>query len=170
MLATVPGTGNPFGAPSLRRLVASRNAPSSRPPKDHATPMPLWTRLLLSALLVATVFWCMWRVPPRVTALTPWAPWLALISPWLGVAALGCAVAVWPAGHADPLVAITLMVLSPGAIASGAGVLWVHRGVPTSDGAIAAQRLQARVGIGLGLLAALLVYVFVFLSRRPDVI
>lgn len=132
--------------------------------------MPVWLQVLFSLLLVAAVFWSMWRLPPeKGQAFIGWAPWLALMSPWSGLAALICATATWFTAAPDRWLALLFLLLTPAAVASGSLVYWIHRGqLAPPDSPITRQRVQAGVGITLGLLAVTLGYALVFIRRAPD--
>jgi hypothetical protein len=124
-------------------------------------------------LLVAAVLWWMWRLPRRGEAgddPPAWAAWLALLSPWSGLAALVAAAGMWLTAWADLLLTLTLLLLSPLAVGAGVLVLWAHRGAAGMDDHVqvrAMQRLQARVGLALGLAAVAAVYAFVLTHLTP---
>lgn len=95
---------------------------------------------------------------------------LALASPWVGLGAVVVGGLLWVVPFPDRWIAAELLVLAPGAIATGVLVLWLHRGYrANSSGSEAAtmQRLQAKVGIVLGAVAAAVGYVFVMLQKQP---
>lgn len=139
----------------------------SPPRAPTNAPMPFWLKILLSLLLVAAVFWFMWRLPRRGESYFGWAPSLALLSPWIGLLALGLSVVLWIAPHPDPLVALSFLALDPAAITSGSLVLWIYRRYETTEKTVREQILQAKVGIALGLLAVASGYLFVFTHKAP---
>ena len=130
--------------------------------------MPVWLQVIFSVLLIVVVLWFVWKLPRRGEALAGWAPWLALASAWIGLAAAACSALTWFVPNSDPFLAILFMALVPGALTSGLLALWIQRGQPNIDAPIAAQRTQALVGITLALLAIALGYAFVFAHRSPD--
>lgn len=126
-------------------------------------------------LLVAAVLWWMWRLPRRGQTGAGDVPpasaaWLALLSPWAGLAALATAALAWLIAWADLLLTVTLLALSPLAVGAGVLVLWVHRGASPGDEHAAArssQRLQAWVGLVLGLAAVAIAYAFALTHKMP---
>jgi len=118
-------------------------------------------------LLVIAVFYWMWRLPTTGERYFGWAPPLALGSVWLGLAALVLSLLLWVLPYPDRWVALTFLVLDPGAIGTGALVLWIYRGHEDEEGTIALQRTQAKVGITLGSLAVVAGYCFVMVSKTP---
>ncbi len=121
-------------------------------------------------LLVAAVLWWMWRLPRRGGPPPASAAWLALLSPWVGLAAFATAALAWLIAWADLLLTVTLLALSPLAVGAGVLVLWVHRGASPADEHAAArslQRLQAWVGLVLGLAAVAVAYAFALTHKTP---
>ena len=129
--------------------------------------MPLWLQVALSFLLVAVVLFFMWRLPRRGESFFGWAPPLALVSAWTGLIAVICAVVTWFVSRPDPLIAASFLFVDPVAIAMGALVLWIYRGYESPEQTISEQRIQATVGIALGILAVVVGYVFVFVHKPP---
>jgi len=124
--------------------------------------MPVWMQVMLSVALFSAVLWWMWQLPRRQGSVAEsWAPWLALLSPWAGMAALVTAIAHWLVPWPDASIVLAMLVLEPAAAASGILVLWVHRERAAAEAARRMQCAQARVGIGLALLAVALSYGFV---------
>lgn len=121
-------------------------------------------------LLVGAVLWWMWRLPRRSGLPPASAAWLALLSPWAGLAALATAAGMWLTAWADLLLTVTLLALAPLAVGAGVLVLWVHRGASPVDEHAAArslQKLQAWVGLVLGLAAVAIAYAFALTHKTP---
>ncbi len=95
---------------------------------------------------------------------------LALLAVWVSLAALTTALtmALYRPAFVDWTIPIALYG-SAAAICFGGLVLWSHRTVADGeagvDPGIAAQRMQSKVAIGLGLLAAAIVYVLVIYAK-----
>src|SRR5690606_13042922 len=92
---------------------------------------------------------------------------LALGSVWLGLAALVLSLLLRVLPYPDRWVALTFLVLDPGAIGTGALGLWIYRGPEDEEGTIALPRTQAKVGSTLGSLAVVAGYCFVMVSKTP---
>jgi hypothetical protein len=116
------------------------------------------------------------RIPPRPT---PAPPLLALLAPWAGLLALVLALVLpfvpgtrdpvaelthaRPYSPADRFIAVAIYV-PPIAIFLGIIVLWQMRKEPRPlPDALLAQRVQAKFGIGLALLASFIIYLYVAL-------
>lgn len=138
--------------------------------------MMLGLQVVGSVALVVAVLWWMWRLPPAGEQARGWAPVLALAGAWMGLLGVGLAGGLWWMRNQDRWLAGVMLVLVPGAIASGVLVLWVHRSPPEPPefprfsggrlsgelpGAVDRQRLQAKVAIVLGATAGALGYWFV---------
>ncbi len=97
---------------------------------------------------------------------------LALLSVWIGLASLAIAAAMfgYRALFSDSGVTLVLYLGSPGALCLAGLVLWAHRKEGSSDPGVSAQRLQAKVAIGLALIAAAIVYALFIASDKiaPD--
>ena len=129
--------------------------------------MQLTIQVLASAALVLAVLWFMFKIPRRGDALFGWAPPMALISVWVGVAALLATVGLWWLPQPDRWLVGIFLFLDPGAIAGGTLVLWIYRGFDAPGDAVAMQRLQAKVAITLGLAAVVLGYIYVMTHKTP---
>lgn len=129
--------------------------------------MMLTLQVVASALLVVAVFWYMWRLPLTGDRYFGWAPPLALLSAWLGLAAVVVSGLLWVLPYPDRWVAATFLVLDPGAIGTGMLVLWIYRGQSGGEPTIAIQSVQAKVGITLGVIAVVIGYVFVMTQKTP---
>lgn len=125
----------------------------------------LTLQVILSGLLVITVLWFMWKLPRKNNGHFDWAPPLALLSAWGGALSAIASGLLWVVQFPDSWLVLVLLVLDPGAIGAGALVLWIYRGNEATHESIHLHRLQARVGIVLGLLAVTLGYVFVMTNK-----
>ena len=122
--------------------------------------------VLGSALLVVAVFWFMWRLPQRGDLLAGWAAPLALLSAWGGVVSAVATTLLWLLPSPDLWLAIVFLLAYPATIGAGVFVLWIHRGDEVTQQTIYLQRLQARVGIILGVAAVCMGYVFVMTHKE----
>ncbi len=125
-----------------------------------------------SLLLVAAVLWYMWRLPRRGDGLFAWAPTLGLMSAWSGLLSLLATGCLWLLPEPDLFLPPVFLVLYPVAVGAGILVLWIYRPpLPPTVGedaaALTAHRMQAWVGITLGLLATALGYLFVMTHKTP---
>ncbi len=118
-------------------------------------------------MLVATVVWWMWRLPATENAYYGWAPPLALGSAWLGLIALAAGAAMWVLPYPDILITVCFLAIDPAAICMGTLVLWIYRRDESALETVQQQRLQARIGVVLGLLAVVVGYSFVFAHKAP---
>lgn len=121
--------------------------------------------------------------PPASRPPTPAPAFIALLAPWVGLLSLILA-AILPflPGSRDPVAELThaqpwspadrfiavIIYVPPLAIFLGIVVLWQMRKEPRplSD-AHFAQRMQAKVGIGLALIASFIIYLYVALRGPP---
>ena len=120
-----------------------------------------------SVLLVMVVLWFMWRLPRRGEALFGWAPPLALLSAWGGLLALAATLLLWVVSTVDAWLVLVLLMLDPGAIATGVLVLWIYRGHLGTSETIEMQVIQAKVGIFLGCIAVAIGYLYVMTHKTP---
>lgn len=88
---------------------------------------------------------------------------LALASVWIGLASslLAVIMVVYRPAMTDLTVTLVLYFGSPGALCFAGLVLWAHRKEESMEPGLDAQRTQARVAIGLALIAAAIVYLLV---------
>ena len=95
---------------------------------------------------------------------------LALTSVWIALATLvlAGAMAVYRPCMTDVTVTLVLYFGSPGAMCLGGLVLWAHRKTGPEDDAVRNQRLQAKVAIGLALVAAAIVYTLIVGSEKLE--
>jgi len=131
--------------------------------------MQLTLQVVISGLIVLAVLWFMWRIPRKNDTFFTWAPPLAFMSPWAGLAALIGSATLWAlsANHADQTVVILFLGLDPGAIATGVLVLWIYRDYESDEKTIQMQRTQAWTGIALGIAAVVVGYIFVMTHKTP---
>lgn len=134
----------------------------------------LTIQLLVSALIVIAVIFFMWKLPRREGAFYGWGAPLALVSAWLGLIAVIGSICLWFVSSPDHWVVVLFLGFDPASIGAGVLVLWIFRGAgegKTFDGApIELQRVQAKTGIMLGLIAVVLGYTFVMTSKSPDIV
>lgn len=95
---------------------------------------------------------------------------LALFSVWMGLAAfvLALVMLVHRPTMTDLTIPLVLWFSAPASMALGGIVLWAYRKEQQADSGIAAQRMQARVGIVLALLGAGIVYGLIIASAKFD--
>ena len=95
---------------------------------------------------------------------------LALVSVWIGLAALAvsAAMVVYRPAFTDLTVTLVLYFGSPGSLCLAGLVLWAYRKEDRADPGVAAQRKQAWVAIGLALVAAAIVYLLVIYSHKLE--
>lgn len=93
---------------------------------------------------------------------------MALASVWIGLCALVVAgtMVVYRPAFTDLNVTLVLYFGSPGSLCLAGLVLWAHRKAVPPEPGIVAQRLQAKVAIGMAVVAAALVYVLVIGSEK----
>ena len=93
---------------------------------------------------------------------------LALLSVWVALLTLLCSAAmvIYRPAFTDISVALVLVLGAPGAIALAGMVLLIHRHDDASDPGVQGRRLQAKVAIGLAVVAAAIVYTLIIASRR----
>ncbi len=135
-------------------------------PQANLSPITLLTlQLLASAALVASMLWFMWRLPRKdPVAYAGWAPWLAIGSAWAGLFALVGAGLLWVLPYPDRWLPVILLLLCPAAVGAAVLVFWVYRG-QTNPVAATMHQTQARFGLTLGVLAALIAYAFVLTHK-----
>lgn len=126
-------------------------------------------QVVVSLLIVAAVIAFMWRMPAREGAYFLWAPYLAITSAWSGLLSLAGSLLLFTGVLPAPDVWVVLLFLGLDPLAVGAGVLtlWIYRGQPTAEATVGAQRVQAKVGIVLGVLSVAAGYVYVMTHKTP---
>lgn len=126
----------------------------------------LTIQVIVSLGIIYGGLWWMWRLPGKPILDSAAAPILALGSVWLGLGAVGTAIWLWWTSVPDVWVVIVVGLYSA-ALATGGFCLWIYRATPAESmtDEILMQRLQARVGIALGLLAVALWYVFILTHK-----
>ena len=95
---------------------------------------------------------------------------LALASVWIGLLTLLLAVGIvvhrpW---MTDLTVLLVLYFGSPGAMCLAGLVLWAHRKEGNEDAGLQGQRRQAKIAIGMSLVAAAIVYLLIIFSTKID--
>jgi hypothetical protein len=93
---------------------------------------------------------------------------LALLSVWISLAALllSLGMVMYRPWFNDYTIPLVVMFGAPGGLCLAGMVLWNYRHDSSEAAAVAAQRLQARVAIGLSLAAAGIVYALVLFAER----
>jgi hypothetical protein len=127
-------------------------------------------QVLASLGVVAVVLFAMWRLPKASDTALVWAPSLALMSVWCGLFGVIGTACLWWVRTPDAWLPALLLVLLPGAVAGGVLVIWIYRKFEGDEALMKTaemQRLQARIGVTLGLLATAIGYSFVLLHKAP---
>jgi hypothetical protein len=95
---------------------------------------------------------------------------LALLSVWTGLItlALSTVMLVFRPAMTDTTVVLVLYFGAPGAMCFGGLVLWAYRKESGDEEGIAAQRAQAKVGIGLAVAASAIVYCLIIFARQVE--
>jgi hypothetical protein len=95
---------------------------------------------------------------------------LALLSVWISllVFVLSFTMAFYRPAFTDLTVVLVLWFGSPLALCLSGLVLWAYRKDTSGDRAIAAQRTQAKVAIGLALAATAIVYALIIFSTKLE--
>ena len=96
----------------------------------------------------------------------------ALVSAWMGLACcvVGLAMLLWRGAFDDRLLPVVLWGACA-TIAVAGTMLFAFRKEPTGTEGIAAQRMQCKVGIGLALVAVVIVYALFYFAHevpRPN--
>ncbi len=114
-----------------------------------------------SLVIIFGVLWWMWRVPGEAVSGSLAAAVLAFCSVWIGLAAIGLAGWLWWSANPGPWAVASVLVWAAG-LSCGLLALWTYRHTPASTMSeqVLLQRLQARVGVALGLVAVAMWYVF----------
>ena len=97
---------------------------------------------------------------------------LAFASVWIALASLLLAIAmvVYRPAFTDLYVTAVLYFGAPGAMCLAGMLLWAYRKEDDPDPGLVSQRLQAKVAIGLSIVASAIVYVLVmFAEQRPRI-
>lgn len=121
----------------------------------------LTIQVIVSLAIIFGVLWWMWRLPGEPGAASHWSSVLSFCSAWLGLAAVGVGVWLWWTVRPERW-AVAAVLVWAAALATGLLALWTWRRTPAErlPEEVLLQRLQARVGVGLGLLAVALWYAF----------
>jgi len=121
----------------------------------------LTIQVIVSLMIIFGVLWWMWRIPGEPVTASLAATTLSFASVWLGVASVLIALWLWWTSQPQ-LWAITSVLIWAAALSSGLLALWTYRHTPVDrmPQEVLLQRFQARVGVGLGLVAVTLWYIF----------
>ena len=127
----------------------------------------LTIQVAVSLAIIFGVLWWMWRMRGEAVTDSAAAPVLAFASVWFGVAAVGIDIWLWFTRNPDAWVVVEVIAFSA-TLATSLLSLWIYRYTPAEQMSdeILMQRLQARVGLTLGLLAVLGWYVFVLTNKQ----
>ncbi len=125
--------------------------------------MTLLVQSLASLLLIAGVFWFLWKLPPARAGVLALTPFLALGSAWAGLLALIATGLLWLVPWPDHWLSMVMLLLDPASIAAGVAVFWAYRHptVHADTEPIHQQRLQAATGLTLTAIAVVIGYVYV---------
>lgn len=95
---------------------------------------------------------------------------LALAAVWLGMISLciSLIMLVFRPAFTDLGVTAVLWFGVPGALCFAGLTLWAHRNEGRDDLGIVARRIQAKIAIALGILAAAIVYCLIIFSAKID--
>lgn|GEM_PF-6266576 len=121
----------------------------------------LTIQVIVSLIIIFGVLWWMWRIPGEPVTASLAATTLSFSSVWLGVASV--LVAAWLWWTTQPQFwAITTVLIWAAALSTGLLALWTYRHTPLErmPEEVQLQRLQARVGITLGLISITLWYIY----------
>jgi len=124
-------------------------------------------QVVASLGLVAAVLFFMWKLPASGERFFGWGPPLALMSAWGGLIGIVFSLCLWFMPMPDLWITGILLVLDPAAICAGTLVLWIYRRHDGMEETIFMQLTQARIGIGLALIAVTIGYVFVMTHKDP---
>lgn len=122
-------------------------------------------QVCVSLIMVAAVVWAMFRMPRKDESFFGWAPPLAFASTWAGLFAVVGSSLLWVLPNPDLWVVSLFLVLDPLALAAGTLVFWIYREYNTDSETVRYQRLQAVIGITLGLIAVTLGYIYVMTHK-----
>ncbi len=95
---------------------------------------------------------------------------LSLASVWIALASFVLAVAmlIYRPAMTDVTILLVLYFGSPGALCLAGLTLWAYRKDMGDDPGVAARRIQAKVAIGLAIVAAAIVYALIILSAKLE--
>lgn len=94
----------------------------------------------------------------------------ALISVWIALLTLLLSVTMllYRPAFTDLAVILVLWFGAPGAMCLGGLALWAYRKEGQSDAGVVAQRLQAKIAIGMAIVAAGIVYALIIGSQKIE--
>jgi len=121
----------------------------------------LTIQVVVSLVIIFGVLWWMWRIPGEAVTASISATVLAFCSVWIGVAAIGVVGWLWWTAHPGPWAVVSVLIWAA-ALSTGLLALWTYRHTPRDrmPEEVLLQRVQARVGVALGLIAVVMWYVF----------
>ncbi len=121
----------------------------------------LTIQVVVSLLIIFGVLWWMWRIPGEAIRGSVAAAMLAFVSVWFGVASIGAAAWLWWTS-VPQFWAVSTVLIWAAAISTGLLALWTYRHTPVDQmpEEVHLQRMQARLGVALGLVAVALWYIY----------
>lgn len=121
----------------------------------------LTIQVIVSLIIIFGVLWWMWRIPGEPVTASLAATTLSFSSVWLGVASVFIAAWLWWTTQPE-FWAITTVLVWAAALSTGLLALWTYRHTPIDrmPEEVQMQRLQARVGVTLGLISVTLWYIY----------
>lgn len=158
-----------FGLPSLGYTGTSdRSTGAAEIGIDEmADDLRLTMQVLVSMAIIVGVVWWVWRLPGEAITESASAPYLSLGSVWAGLAAVlhNFLLVKNPFSPVTITIGVVLYAI---AISAGYLALWTYRytSPATMTEPIHMQRMQARIGLGLGILAVTMWYV-ILLNAAP---
>lgn len=130
--------------------------------------MRLTIQVALSFTLIFGVIWWMWRIPGKPVLDSALAPFLALLSIWVSMGSVITGIWLWFVENPDKWVVIDVFIWAAG-LSMAILALWIYRHTPAEQTPepIHMQRLQARLGLILGVLGVGLWYAFIMIHKTP---
>lgn len=121
----------------------------------------LTIQVLGSLAIIFGVLWWMWRIPGSAVLDSTAGVLCSFVSVWIGLASVIGGLFLWITDRPEIWVPLHV-ALWAAAISTGGLGLWVYRHTPPEQMTepIQWQRMQARIGLGEGLLAVILWYAF----------
>lgn len=123
-------------------------------------------QVIVSLLIIFGVLWWVWRLPAKPTTESSAAPVLAFGSVWFGLAALAVDGWLWFTPNPDAWVVVETLLYA-GTLTTGYLAVWIYRGTPETmrSDEVQMQRLQAQVGLTLGIFAVIFWYLFILVHK-----
>lgn len=127
----------------------------------------LTIQVIISLAIIYAGIWGMFRIPGKPVLDSAAAPILAFSSVWVGMVSIITAIYLWITAIPDIWVVVVVIAYSA-AISIAGFCMWIYRHTPPSQFTepIHLQRLQARVGIMLGMISVVLWYIFILTHKQ----